>query len=55
VNLKDPDKLTSRFEFNDEFPDKIYPNEFSCFSNDSPHAFILRGRKWKTVQHYFQV
>jgi hypothetical protein len=55
VDLKDPNKIASRFEFNDKFPDNIFPNEFSCFSTLSPHEFKHKGRKWKSVQHYFQV
>lgn len=27
---------------------------FGCFSNFSPHAVILDGKKWPTVEHYYQ-
>jgi ribA/ribD-fused uncharacterized protein len=28
--------------------------EFGCFSNFSNHGFEMKGKKWKTVEHYFQ-
>jgi ribA/ribD-fused uncharacterized protein len=27
---------------------------FGCFSNFSPHAFELDGKRWPTSEHYFQ-
>jgi ribA/ribD-fused uncharacterized protein len=27
---------------------------YGCFSNFSPHAIELQGKRWPTVEHYFQ-
>ncbi len=27
---------------------------YGCFSNFSPHAIIIDGKKWPTVEHYYQ-
>lgn len=39
-------------------PRKIYfykvDAPYGCFSNFSPHAIELAGRKWVTVEHYYQ-
>lgn len=29
--------------------------KYGCFSNFSNHSFILKGKKWLTSEHYFQV
>jgi ribA/ribD-fused uncharacterized protein len=29
-------------------------NEYTCFSNFSPHGFTLGGYYWPTVEHFFQ-
>ena len=28
--------------------------EYGCFSNFSRHAVFLKGKKWRTTEHYFQ-
>lgn len=29
-------------------------DQYGCFSNFSRHGFTLKGKKWKTNEHYFQ-
>jgi N-glycosidase YbiA len=29
-------------------------NEYGCFSNFSPHSIQLKGKVWRTSEHYFQ-
>ncbi|MFF2875007.1 NADAR family protein [Gottfriedia sp. NPDC057991] len=29
-------------------------HEYGCFSNFSPHGFVLDGQYWNTSEHYFQ-
>ena len=28
--------------------------EYGCFSNFSAHPFTLKGKRWRTTEHYFQ-
>ncbi|WP_437666266.1 NADAR family protein [Sorangium sp. So ce1182] len=33
---------------------RVPQDEYGCFSSFSPHGFELDGRRWSTVEHYFQ-
>jgi N-glycosidase YbiA len=41
-----------------QYPLKIYfykaDATYGCFSNFSPHSIELAGKKWLTVEHYYQ-
>jgi N-glycosidase YbiA len=39
-------------------PEIIYfystTDDYGCFSNFSAHAIFLKGKRWRTTEHYFQ-